>query len=211
LVKRGHKECLPRLRELLAAQPEVFQHVGDLGKQAQQAWADMIAGPDDLLRESLILFAEDMKKDLVGTKASRLEKVAAERIAAAWLEVEYFRTWLVQHPEAETTKLGALNRKRYEEADRRLERATTSLANIKRLLPRTIEVAVIQKPAAVSSVQSIIGQVNGAQPTANNIQTATPQKVPVGGMAMPVNRIGALNGHHHNRFGNNTPAPMVAE
>jgi hypothetical protein len=190
LVKRGHREMLPRLRELLTAQPEVFRYAGDLGMQAQQAWADMIAGPDHLLRESMILFAEDMKLDLVGPKASRLEKVAAERIVAAWMESEYFRLWLVQHPQAEGTKFGALNRKRYDEADRRLERATTALANIKRLLPRTIEVQVLQKPEFTSPMQSIIGNQAGSDlPKVGDIQPARKDKVLVDGTAMPVNRI----------------------
>jgi hypothetical protein len=78
-------------------------------------------------------------------------------------------------------------------------------------LPRTIEVSLLQKPAVASSVQSIIGgQVNGDQRTANNIQTVPqPQKMPVNGMAGPVNRIGGAMNGTHNRFCNCVPEPLV--
>ena len=66
LVKRGHRNMLPRLRELLREQPAVWQYVGDLGQQAQKAWVELIGHRDDLLKESTILFAEEMKKSLVG-------------------------------------------------------------------------------------------------------------------------------------------------
>ena len=189
LLRRGHRELIPRLRELLRQSPDVYRHVGDLGRQSQQAWANMIAGPDHLLRESLLLFAEDLKKDLVGPKATRLEKVAAERIVAAWMEVEYFRMWRVQHPDAEGTKVGELHRKRFEEADRRLERALTSLATIRKLLPRTIEVQVIQKPMTALAPSPVVGGlVNGGVPEADNARAMR---------FNGVNRIGGkLHGDH---------------
>jgi hypothetical protein len=193
LVRRGRKELLPRLRELLAAQPEVFQRVGNLGLQAQQAWADMIAGPDDLLRESLVLFAEEMKQDLVGPKASRLEKVAAERIAACWVEVEYHRAWLVQRPEADGTKVGQLHEKRFEAAHRRMERAMTTLANIKKLLPRTIQVE-IRQPAAVQQPQPIFtGPINGDQPKMDGVQAM--RESLANGTTKPA--INGMNGYHN--------------
>ena len=172
LVKRGHRELLPRLRELLRQSPDLFRRIGDLGLQAQQAWADMIAGPDHLLRESFLLFAEEMKESLVGPKATRLEKVAAERIVAAWMEVEYFRMWRVQHPDAEGTKVGELHRKRFEEADRRLERALTSLATIRKLLPRTIEVTLLPKTPAPSPAPVIGNTIGGDGSEAENANAA---------------------------------------
>jgi hypothetical protein len=201
LVERGHRELLPRLRAQLAAQPEIFRYVGDLGQQAQRAWVERIGGEgNDLLKESVVLYAEEMKEKLVGQSASRLEKLAAERIAAAWLETEYFRAWCAQHPEADGTTVGELYRKRHEAADRRLARALASLAMIKRLLPKTIEVQVIQKPVAAPSPAPIIGGVlNGDQPMVNG----TPK--PLNG----VNRIGGkLNGHHNRLEGLLEPATV---
>ena len=126
---------LPRLRELLREQPAVWEYVGNLGRQAQKAWVELIGHRDDLLKESTILFAEEMKKSLVGDGASRLEKLAAERIAACWLETEYLRLWRAQHPEADGTKVGELYKKRFEDADHRYERALRSLAEIEEVAP----------------------------------------------------------------------------
>jgi len=149
LIRRGHREWLPRLREQLAAQPDIFRYVGDLGRQSQRAWADMVAGPDHLLRESLVLQAAERTELLAGRGASELEKLAAARIVAAEMEVEYLDLWQVQHPEADGTRLGEAHKKRYDEVDRRLQRAMKSLAEIKKLLPKTIEVRVLQNAASV--------------------------------------------------------------
>lgn len=176
LIKQGHREWLPRLRELLRQSPDIYRQVGDLGRQAQLAWANMIAGPDHLLRESLNLFADDLKESLVGPNASRLEQLAAERIVAAWMEVEYFRMWRVQHPDADGTKVGELYKKRFEEADRRLERATAALTMMKRLLPKVIEVEVIQKRMAPSPLSSVLdGLVNGDQLVSGNGKDSQPE------------------------------------
>jgi hypothetical protein len=201
LVRRGHREHLPRLRELLRQSPDVFRHVGNLGQQAQRAWADVIAGPDDVLRESLVLRAEERKELLAGRGASELETTAAARIVAAEMEVEYLDMWRAQHPEAEGTKLGELYKKRFEEAERRLDRAIKSLATVKKLLPRTIQVELLNPPVVPrSAVQSAGGQFNGVDPETGKMRVAQSTKAAKDGTAQPVNgvnRIGKrLNGHH---------------
>ena len=189
MIRRGHAELLPWLRELLRRQPAVWQHCGNLGQQAERAWVELIGGGDDLLKESTILFAAEMKESLVGHNASRLEKLAAERVAAHWLETEYLKIWRAQHPEANGTKVGELYRKRSEEADRGYERALKSLAEIKRLIPKTIEVTVLQKSVGGPSPSPIVGgKINGDQPEADN---------PRATRFNSVNRIvGKLNGHN---------------
>jgi hypothetical protein len=117
------------------------------------------------------------------------------------METEYFRMWRAQHPEADGTKVGELHRKKFEEADRRLERATTSLATLKRLLPKTIEVQVIQKPVASPSPAPIVsGLVNGDHGVGNTQNLELRNSV-MSGAARPVNRLNGvaekLNGHHN--------------
>jgi hypothetical protein len=65
--------------------------------------------------------------------------------------------------DVEGTRVGELYAKRHREADRRLERALNALAAIKKLLPRTIQIAMVQQPSAVSSVPLIPG-INGDHP-----------------------------------------------
>jgi hypothetical protein len=200
LVRRGHRELLPQLRQLLKQQPDVFQYVGDLSRQAERAWLEMLGGEDDLLKESVVLYADELKKSLAGPNATPLERLTAERIAACWIEVEYHRAWLVQHPQADGSKTTQLHEKRFEAAHRRMERTMMTLASIKKLLPRTIEVQLLQKPTVTSPVESIIGsKVNGEQPPVSNGQ-ATVQATAAMTTHTPINRLnGSMNGHH-NRF-----------
>jgi len=191
MIRRGRRDLLPRLRQQLAEHPEIYQRVGDLAAHAQRAWAELIGGPDDLFKESMILAAKDFENRLASGNASQVEKLAAARVAAAAMEYEYFRTWLAQHPEAEGTKMGELYRKRLDEADRRCERAMKTLTEIKRLLPRVIEVELVQKPVAPQA-PIMTGSVNG-----NQTGTATASTKQFNAL----NRIGGRFAGHSEPFG----------
>ena len=96
-----------------------------------------------------------MKESLVGHNATRLEKLAAERIAAFWLETEYLRLWLGEHPQAEGTKVSELFKKRFEEASRALRAGHQVAGRDQEVLPKTIKVTVLQKAVNVpTAVQS---------------------------------------------------------
>ena len=78
LLKQGHREFLPRLREQLAQQPDVWRYCGDLARQARHTWIELIAGPNDLLRESAELFVDEMFNEVAGSDPSPLERLLAE-------------------------------------------------------------------------------------------------------------------------------------
>jgi hypothetical protein len=188
LVRRGHRDQLPRLREQLAQQPAVYQYVGDLSRQAERAWVELLGGNDDLLKESVVLFATELKKSLAGEKASPIEALAAERIAACWMELEYHRLWLAQHTQADGSKVTELHERRLEQAHRRLERSMANLASIKRLLPRTIQVELRQTAVPPVTTPIVGGAVNGEMPAA----TASHRQTPMNGTPGPVNRVNGL-------------------
>ena len=119
LCKRGHHEMLPRLRELLKAEPAVWQYVGDLARQVERSWIELIGGKDDLLKESVALFVEKLRDDLAGPHATTLERLMAERVVACWLQWTYTDGLEVQNPGMEGTRVATFHAKRQAEAHRR--------------------------------------------------------------------------------------------
>ena len=54
-AERGDEAALPALGLALDAHPEIWQRYGDLGKQAEAAWVELVCGPNLLLRESVLM------------------------------------------------------------------------------------------------------------------------------------------------------------
>ena len=72
LLKRGHREMLPRLRELLREQPEVWQYVGNLAGQSRRAWIELAGGQDDLFKESAALYADERVMEIESDRFQNL-------------------------------------------------------------------------------------------------------------------------------------------
>lgn len=163
---------MPRLRQLLKAEPAVWQHVGDLAKHVERSWIELIGGKDNLLKESVAFYVDKLKEDLAGPHATVLERLMAERLVACWLQWTYCDGLEAENPAAQGTRIAACHAKRQAEAHRRFISAATALATVKRLLPRTIEVEVVQKLVAAPSPAPIVaGMFNGDQPAVNNART----------------------------------------
>jgi len=136
LVKRGHRDWLPRLRELLREEPEMWQYIGDLAHQSRRSWIELAGGQNDLLKESAAIYAEERVKEMAGDNPTPLEKLLSERIVAHELRVLYFEASEAQNIDAEATTIGEFRLKKQEIADRQLARAVNLLAKVQSLLPR---------------------------------------------------------------------------
>ena len=135
-AKRGDATALPRLRELLTEHPALWQHYGDLSKQAEAAWADSTAGPDLHLRECLLRRAEALREELGGPTPSPVERLLVERVVACWMQMAYFDALEAQalHDD-ERPRLAAYRAKRQEQAHRMYLTSLAALTTLRKLLP----------------------------------------------------------------------------
>ena len=85
LVRNGRRDLLPLLREKLVENEPIWRHYGRVGNACQTAWATLISGKDDLQRESIELYSEDLKQRLAGPNPTAAEVLLAERCALSWL------------------------------------------------------------------------------------------------------------------------------
>jgi hypothetical protein len=142
LVKRGHRELLPRLRQQLRDEPQVWQYAGDLAAQSRRAWIELVGGRNDLLKESAALYAEERVKQIAGEKPTPLEQLLAERIVAHELRALYLEALDAQNIHAEGTPIAEFRLKKQEIADRQLARAVKLLSDVRAMLSRTIAIEV---------------------------------------------------------------------
>ncbi len=135
LANSGDELALAELRELLDSRPDIWQQIGDLGRHAELAMINLIAGNNSLVRESLMRKIEEMKGELVGDDPSLLEKIAAQRVIATWLDVQYTAT-AYPEPKGETITEARFQLKLKDSAERRFNAAMKSLMLVQTLLPR---------------------------------------------------------------------------
>ena len=89
-AESGDRSVLPALEMLLDATPEVWRAYGDLARVAEDAWVELVAGPNLLLNESLRRKLAELKSDVLSDPtASPLERLLVERVGAGWLQTTY--------------------------------------------------------------------------------------------------------------------------
>jgi hypothetical protein len=151
LVKRaeqGDESALPELRAALDANPWIWQRYGDLARQSQAAWLQLIAGPNLLLHESVERKAEQLRAELAGPEPSPLERLLVERVIACWLQTQYADAAYAQQqnpsPAQHTAAL-----KRQAGSHQRYLYAIKTLATVRKLLkPALSPVDLALRPIA---------------------------------------------------------------
>jgi len=152
LAKRGRKEILPKLRRLLDAQPDLWRHFGNLALQTQEAWLQLIAGPNLLMAESIRRHLEEMRQELTGPKGSPLDRILVDRVLACYVAVLYFEAHEAQQPGGQNKRWDEYRLTRQDQAHRQLLSAVKALANVRQLASKSIQVELIHKSVAATPV-----------------------------------------------------------
>ncbi len=142
-AQQGDQTALPALRLMLDEHPEIWHQSGDLARQAELAWIDMIAGQDLLMNEALERQLASMKSELAGDDASPLERLLVTRITACWLALH--------HAEATYPKMAGATPGQHIAAQKRINamqtrylQAIKTLATVRKLLrpaPSPVDIA----------------------------------------------------------------------
>jgi hypothetical protein len=154
-AKQGDTTVLPRLRELLADHPALWQRYGDLAVLAEAAWADLAAGTDLHLRESLLRRAEALREELAGPTPSPVEKLLVERVVATWLQLHYFDVIEAQSlNNDEKPRLASFRAKRQEQAHRMYLTSLAALTTLRKLLPKAT-MKVLPSPSSKADTTAL--------------------------------------------------------
>ena len=137
LVERamaGDASVLPELREALADHPAVWEHYGNLGLHAENAWIQKIAGQNLCLAEGLRERLKPLREELVGKEPTFLEELLVRRVSLSFLQMEYYELALATlPPEAPAMHLKFLEQHR-DAAHKRHLQALKSFTETQKLL-----------------------------------------------------------------------------
>jgi len=133
-AQRGDRAVLPDLMRVLDARPALWKHCGDIAREAEALWVDLIAGGDLLVRQSLKRKVADMKAELAGPAAPPLERLLVDRVVATWMQLAQADSAIAQLRGRDLTvaQLDLLQR-RQERAQRSYLAAIRTLATVRRL------------------------------------------------------------------------------
>ena len=123
------------LRRVLDAHPAIWERSGDLAMHAQLSLINMFSKGEFLLGEALKRHLAELRQDLETPLASPLEKLAVERVVAAWANLYYVETVClgVEGDLAERKFWLA----KQNQADRQYQAATKSLMLVQTMLSRS--------------------------------------------------------------------------
>ena len=149
-----------KLRALLDEHPEVWRQVGDMAKLAENAWVELIGGPDVGLKESVTRKAAELRAELYGASPSPLERLLSDRVIACWMQVHHADAVAAQAKEP-SLKQADFASKRQDRAHRRYLSAMGALTAIRRLLPVVEAGSWVPVPGAAA--EPIELRVSGAE------------------------------------------------
>lgn len=169
-AKRGDAAVVPRLRELLARYPVLWERHGDLAAQVELSWVALAAGDDLRLRESLVLYANKLRAELTRPSAPPVEKLLVDRVVATWLQLGYFSgVEAADLDQQASPRLLEYRGRRQALAQQLHEKAVAALLLVQKLLPAVREPTPVVTPVA---------QADQAQKTAPG-RTRVPARVAV--------------------------------
>jgi hypothetical protein len=132
-ARRGDRAVLAQLRTALDDNPELWRHAANLAAHAENAWIELIAGPDIYIEESLHRRLEELKKELAGAESpTPLERLLIDRIAVCSLMAYFADLSYVQNKDCSTT-LAKFALDRQDRAQRRLLTSISALRTASRV------------------------------------------------------------------------------
>jgi hypothetical protein len=135
-AQAGDAAAAPRLREVMALYPELWERNGDLAQHATLRWVHLAAGTDLYLREAATKKAEAMRAELLAEGDGPLVRLLADRVVATWVEANYMTGLQAQGIAAnEGPRTLASRADRRHRAERNHLAAVAALAAVRRLLP----------------------------------------------------------------------------
>ena len=145
-ARSGDRSAVPRLREYLDCNEQLWRNCGSVAVQAQASWINGTVGPDLHLRECMGKQINRMKQELCGDSPTPLEALLVERIVTCWLHLGYLEAREAQSPET-SERWFKLRMERYAMAERQFRGAVNALVTARQQAPKIRDDAAGQQAA----------------------------------------------------------------
>ena len=131
----GRMGTVHTLRRFLDVNPSIWQQAGDLTTIAERTWIDLIAGPNQLVSESVRRQLAQTKAELKGPQPTALEALLADQVAVTWLASRDAEIQAAGPPGGSLAQ-ATFRLRRAESAQKRLAQAVKTLATLRALVPQ---------------------------------------------------------------------------
>lgn len=148
---RGDRSCLPQLRSVLTDPKRgrwILDHYGNPPAWLIDAIARGVSGKNLVIKESLRLRLEEVRRDLEGPDPTPMERLLAERAAICWAEVNIRQTNYEQAKDL-TLRQAEFHQRRIDAAHRRFLSAVKTLATVRKLALPALQINVAQNQVNV--------------------------------------------------------------
>lgn len=162
-AEKGDAKALAEVRAICKADPEVWDAIStDIARAIRDTLLRRLTGENELMHDSVNRQLAKMKRDLMGTNPSPLERLLAERICACWLQVQHAE-WLytAKLKEGMSFAHGDYLQRQVDRANQRYTAAIRALAQVRRLLVPVIQVNVAEKQVNLATPQVAVVSAGG--------------------------------------------------
>lgn len=132
-ASEGNQECLRGLRDILDANPSIWQTAGNVSALAERHWIEVLASGSKLAEESIPRHLKQLKAGLLGSDPTPLEVLLVDLIGVSWLAAQHGE--IVASRQDGSAQQIASRLRRAESGHKRLLNASKTLAVIRALLP----------------------------------------------------------------------------
>jgi hypothetical protein len=140
-ARAGDPEALPELRRTLEHAPTAAAFF-DLSACVRAAWLRLVAGNDLLLRDLAARELDQLRAALLGPAPTAVERLLADRVAVAWLQVQEADLRLTADRDG---RAGEAPQRRADHATRRFLAAVRALTTVRRLSAPACQVHVTER------------------------------------------------------------------
>jgi hypothetical protein len=88
-ANQGNAAALKALHQVLNEHPEIWQKAGNLAAHAEEVWLRLVAGGSALAQESIRREADRMRRELLGTAPTPIERLLVDQVVACYLQVKH--------------------------------------------------------------------------------------------------------------------------
>lgn len=137
LAKRGDCEAATHLRQIVRERRDIWEPIGNLTRHVEAALIELIGREDQLLKESLVAKANDLRSSLDGESKDVLCQLMVDHLVLTWLEIQFVKMAAIQ--QTSNSQASRFWDIRHEKANARYVAAIKELALIQKAADVTLD------------------------------------------------------------------------
>ena len=142
-AQAGDEKALSEIRPIIE-KAGLWGFLGDLNDRVQGAWLDAMTGRNKLVREAYEKKAAALRRELLASGDSPLERLLVDRVVLTWLQAMHADTVYASmlKGDGHSFKEGAYSQERQDRANARHLKAVKALASVRKLLVPSVQVNI---------------------------------------------------------------------